>query len=106
MGGRESWELFVRKAIKGNKTIGCISPLEETCRCVLRRCGGLPLAVVAIGAVWGAKDTANKDEVAVLCHSIGPEIEESSELDSLKKVVSLSFNDLPYYLKSCFLYLG
>ncbi|GMN40820.1 hypothetical protein TIFTF001_010045 [Ficus carica] len=104
LGERESWELFVRKAFKGDKA--CPSYLEETCRCVLKRCGGLPLAIVAVGAALGAKDGASKDEWDVLCRSIGPEIEENYNLDSLKKVLSLSFNDLPFYLKACFLYLS
>ena len=99
----ESWDLFCKKAFQGNS---CPPHLEETCRCILKRCGGLPLAIVAIGAVLGAKDKASKDEWSILCHSVGPEIEGNYNLDSMKRVLSLSFSDLPYYLKSCFLYLS
>ncbi|PON63354.1 NB-ARC domain, LRR domain containing protein [Parasponia andersonii] len=99
----ESWDLFCKKAFQGNS---CPPHLEETCRLILKRCGGLPLAIVAIGAVLGAKDKASKDEWSILRDSIGPEIEGNYNLDSMKRVLSLSYSDLPYYLKSCFLYLS
>ncbi|XP_039169284.1 disease resistance protein RPM1-like [Eucalyptus grandis] len=67
----QSWKLFCAKTFQGNS---CPPHLEETCRLILRKCEGLPLAIVAISA--------------------------------LKRVLSLSFDDLPYYLKSCFLLLS
>ncbi|KAF3449655.1 hypothetical protein FNV43_RR10386 [Rhamnella rubrinervis] len=99
----DSWELLCKKTFQGNP---CPPSLEETCRCILKRCGGLPLAIVAISAVLATKDKASVDEWAMLCRTIGPEIEGNGKLDNMKRVLSLSFNDLPYYLKSCFLYLS
>lgn len=98
----DSWELLCKKTFQGNP---CPPSLEEICRCILERCGGLPLAIVAISAVLATKDKASVDEWAMLCKTIGPEIEGNVKLDNMKRVLSLSFNDLPYYLKSCFLYL-
>ncbi|KAF3449646.1 hypothetical protein FNV43_RR10377 [Rhamnella rubrinervis] len=46
------------------------------------------------------------DEWCMVSHSLGAEINGNDKLKDLKKVLSLSFNDLPYYLKSCFLYLS
>uniref|UniRef100_A0A803PKN7 Disease resistance protein RPM1-like n=1 Tax=Cannabis sativa TaxID=3483 RepID=A0A803PKN7_CANSA len=105
LGENESWDLFCMKAFYFHGGL-CPPHLEETCRLILKKCGGLPLAIVAIGAVLGAKDMASKNEWSILYHSIGPEIEENYNLDSMKRVLSLSFNDLPYYLKSRFLYLS
>ncbi|XP_024923294.3 disease resistance protein RPM1-like isoform X2 [Ziziphus jujuba] len=99
----ESWELLCKKTFQGKP---CPRNLEEVCHCILNRCGGLPLAIVAISAVLATKDDANIDEWASLCHTFGPEIGENYRLDNMKRVLSLSFNDLPYYLKSCFLYLS
>ncbi|GMN40823.1 hypothetical protein TIFTF001_010043 [Ficus carica] len=42
----------------------------------------------------------------MVSRSLGAEIDGNDKLKDLKKVLSLSINDLPYYLKSCFLYLG
>ncbi|XP_058111972.1 disease resistance protein RPM1-like [Magnolia sinica] len=38
--------------------------------------------------------------------SLGSEFESDDNLRSMMKILFLSFNDLPYYLKSCFLYLS
>ncbi|XP_062117719.1 disease resistance protein RPM1-like [Humulus lupulus] len=105
LGEKESWDLFCMKAFHFQGGL-CPPHLEETCRLILKKCGGLPLAIVAIGAVLGAKDKASKDEYTILYDCIGSEIEGNYNLDSMKRVLSLSFNDLPYYLKSCFLYLS
>lgn len=99
----ESWVLFVKRAFKGNS---CPAHLEEICQGLLKRCGGLPLAIVAISAVLATKKQAIIDEWAMFCHTVASEIEESGKLDNMNRVLSLSFNDLPYYLKSCFLYMS
>ncbi|KAF3447829.1 hypothetical protein FNV43_RR08535 [Rhamnella rubrinervis] len=99
----ESWDLFCRKTFQGN---ACPYYLEEICRNILRRCEGLPLAIVAISGVLAAKNKGMIDEWCMVSHSLGAEINGNDKLKDLKKVLSLSFNDLPYYLKSCFLYLS
>ncbi|KAK9928146.1 hypothetical protein M0R45_025293 [Rubus argutus] len=99
----DSWTLFCRKTFQGNS---CLPNLEELCRSILRKCGGLPLAIVAISAVLALKDERNVDEWAAVSGSIGAEIDENDQLDSMKKLLYLSYSDLPYHLKSCFLYLS
>ncbi|KAK0590383.1 hypothetical protein LWI29_026307 [Acer saccharum] len=49
----ESWTLFCRKTFYGNS---CPPHLEEICRYILKKCEGLPLAIVAIGRVLATKD--------------------------------------------------
>ncbi|KAK0590181.1 hypothetical protein LWI29_023644 [Acer saccharum] len=99
----ESWTLFCRKTFYENS---CPPHLEEICRYILKKCEGLPLAIVAIGGVLATKDKRRIDEWEMVWRSFGAEIEGNDKLMNLRKVLSLSFNDLPYYLKSCFLYLS
>ncbi|KAI4314537.1 hypothetical protein L6164_027435 [Bauhinia variegata] len=99
----EAWSLFIRKTFQENS---CPSHLEDVCRSILERCGGLPLAIVAISGALATKDKSNIEEWQVVSKSFGPEIEVNDKLDDMNKVLSLSFNDLPYYLKSCMLYLS
>ncbi|CAL2258498.1 unnamed protein product [Prunus armeniaca] len=99
----KSWNLFTRKAFQGKP---CPPYLYEKCKRILKKCEGLPLAIVAIGGVLATKDTRRIDEWDFICHSLGAEIHGNDKLEDLKKVLSLSFNDLPYYLKACFLYLS
>nr|XP_009623392.1 disease resistance protein RPM1-like [Nicotiana tomentosiformis] len=42
----------------------------------------------------------------MLNHNLGPELDSNDKFGSMRIVLLLSFNDLPYYLKPCFLYLS
>ncbi|KAF7849747.1 hypothetical protein BT93_L0325 [Corymbia citriodora subsp. variegata] len=99
----QSWNLLCRKTFQGNP---CPSHLEEICKYILRKCEGLPLAIVAISGVLAAKDKQRIDEWDVVRRSLRAEIDANDRLKNLKRVLSLSFSDLPYYLKSCFLHLS
>ncbi|XP_054775805.1 disease resistance protein RPM1-like isoform X2 [Prosopis cineraria] len=98
----ESWSLFCNKTFRGNP---CPPHLEESCKCILKRCGGLPLAIEAISGVLASKDRTNLEEWLIVCKSFASEIEGNDKLEDTKKVLCLIFNDLPYYPKSCLLYL-
>uniref|UniRef100_M1A777 NBS-LRR type disease resistance protein n=2 Tax=Solanum tuberosum TaxID=4113 RepID=M1A777_SOLTU len=99
----ESWILFCKKAFHG---YSCPSHLESISRNILKKCGGLPLAVVAVGGVLATKNRNNIREWGMLNHSLGPELDSNDKFESMRIVLLLSFNDLPYYLKPCFLYLS
>ncbi|KAL7188107.1 hypothetical protein ACSBR1_038044 [Camellia fascicularis] len=99
----ESWTLFCNKTFRGNL---CPPNLKQISLRILKRCEGLPLAIVAIGGVLATKDRSRIEEWEMLYRSLGAELEDNDKLGSLKKALSLSYNDLPYYLKICFLYLS
>ncbi|KAK7407110.1 hypothetical protein VNO78_08753 [Psophocarpus tetragonolobus] len=99
----EAWDLFRRNTFQGHS---CPSYLIDICKNILRKCGGLPLAIVAISGVLATKDKHRIDEWDMICRSLGAEIQGNGKLDNFKTVFNLSFNDLPYHLKYCFLYLS
>lgn len=99
----EAWDLFCRNTFQGHS---CPSYLIDICKYILRKCGGLPLAIVAISGVLATKDKRRIDEWNMICHTLGAEIQGNGKLDNFKTVFNLSFNDLPYHLKYCFLYLS
>ncbi|CAA2953408.1 disease resistance RPM1-like [Olea europaea subsp. europaea] len=99
----QSWILFCQKTFRGNQ---CPSHLIEICKNILKRCGGLPLAIVAISGVLSTKKEINVDEWKMLNCRLGSELEGNDKLECVKFILLLSFNNLPYYLKPCFLYLG
>ncbi|KAK3435283.1 hypothetical protein EUGRSUZ_D02631 [Eucalyptus grandis] len=103
LSSEQSHELFCRKTFKEK---ACPSHLEEICRQILKKCEGLPLAIVAISGVLATKDIRRIDEWELVLRSLRSEIDGNEKLKNLKQVLSLSFNDLPYYLKSCFLHLS
>ncbi|XP_009346318.2 disease resistance protein RPM1-like [Pyrus x bretschneideri] len=99
----ESWELLCKKTFQGNS---CPPYLEDIGNSILRKCEGLPLAIVAVSGILATKDKRRIDQWDMVGHSLGAEMEGNDKLKDLKKVLLLSFNDLPYHLKSCFLYLS
>ncbi|KAF8028018.1 hypothetical protein BT93_E0817 [Corymbia citriodora subsp. variegata] len=99
----QSWKLFCMKTFQESS---CPSHLEETCEFILRQCEGLPLAIVVISGVLATKDKHRTDEWELVRCSLGIEIDRHYKLKNLKRVLSLSFNDLPYQLKPCFLHLS
>ncbi|KAL7211217.1 hypothetical protein ACSBR2_014152 [Camellia fascicularis] len=100
---KESWTLFCNKSFRGNL---CPPHLKEISLRILKRCEGLPLAIVAISGVLSTKYWSRIDEWEMLYSSFGAEFEGNDKLESMKKAPSLSYNDMPYYLKICLLYLS
>ncbi|PIN17867.1 Apoptotic ATPase [Handroanthus impetiginosus] len=97
----KSRELFYKKAFP---TDSCPPDLEEISESILNRCEGLPLAIVVIGSLLATKN--NKiEEWEMFYRSVGSEL-EGDHLKRISILLSLSFYDLPYYLKACFLYLS
>ncbi|WVZ81889.1 hypothetical protein U9M48_029220 [Paspalum notatum var. saurae] len=72
---------------------------------ILKKCGGLPLAIVAIGGFL-ANRPKTPEEWRKLNENISAELEMNPELGMIKTVLQKSYDGLPYELKSCFLYLS
>ncbi|XP_062076632.1 disease resistance protein RPM1-like isoform X2 [Humulus lupulus] len=102
----KSWELFCRKTFRNELNDGCCPPhLEKLSHEIVERCEGLPLAIVLIA---GLLSTTNNtiEEWRKMLTTISSELQSNQHLESITKILLLSYNDLPYYLKPCFLYLG
>ncbi|KAM4102582.1 hypothetical protein ACJW30_06G012100 [Castanea mollissima] len=97
-------ELFYTKVFQCERG-KCPSDFFELSRGIVERCGGLPLAIVAIGGFLSTKDKV-VSEWQKLHDSLSSELENNSHLRSIPKILSLSYHDLPYNLKACFLYFG
>ncbi|XP_068329490.1 disease resistance protein RPM1-like [Pyrus communis] len=100
-----AWELFCRKAFQFELEGNCPPELEDMSREIVRKCEGLPLAIVCIGGLLSTKDKV-VDEWRKLYNSLSSELESNPHLTSLTRILSLSYHHLPYYLKSCVLYFG
>ncbi|XP_057478396.1 disease resistance protein RPM1-like [Actinidia eriantha] len=98
----DAWTLFCRKTFHGNS---CPTYLEGLSRDILRRCEGLPLAIVAISGLLSTKEKS-VEEWERISRSLGAELEGNEKLTSMSRILSLSFFDLPWNLKLCFLYLS
>lgn len=99
---KDTWELFSKKAFFSYPDKSCPSELEPVAWEILGKCEGLPLAIVALGGLMSSKKSYA--ECSNVYNSLNWHLENDPLLDSVKNILLLSFNDLPYQLKHCFLY--
>ncbi|XP_058111986.1 disease resistance protein RPM1-like [Magnolia sinica] len=102
---REAWSLFCKKTFYSHDENSCPPELEKLSQCFVDKCRGLPLAIVTLGSLLSIKDKTYV-EWEMIHRSVRSELENDDNLRSMMKIFLLSLNDLPYYLKSCFLYLS
>ncbi|XP_058114481.1 putative disease resistance protein At1g50180 [Magnolia sinica] len=96
----ESRVLFCKKTFTGRDG-GCPQDLEQLAKMIIEECHGLPLAIVVIGGLLSRKEAWEWDKVY---KSISWQFVQGQS--QIFRILSLSYKDLPYYLKPCFLYLG
>ncbi|KAF5479383.1 hypothetical protein F2P56_000213 [Juglans regia] len=102
LGKDEAWALFCLKAFSSNPANLCPLELEFIARDIVGKCQGLPLAIVALGGLMASKKF--ETEWRTVLNSLNWELSNNPMLEVVKSVLLLSFDDLPYRLKHCFLY--
>ncbi|PQQ16254.1 putative disease resistance protein [Prunus yedoensis var. nudiflora] len=103
----ESWELLEKKAIPARAEID-LGMYRDLGRKMLQYCKGLPLAIIVLAGVLARKNSIREwERVYENVHEyISRGIGHEEECGGVSQVLALSYDDLPYYLKPCFLYLG
>ncbi|XP_059289011.1 toMV resistance protein Tm-2(GCR236)-like [Lycium ferocissimum] len=101
----DSWKLFIKvllRASKDNKS-GIPTNLEGIGRELMKRCGGVPLAIVLTASLLRAKEKSEHDWNRVLKNM---HQNHEQDLDQCSKILRLSYEDLPVSLRPCFLYFA
>ncbi|KAL6005899.1 hypothetical protein ACLOJK_039944 [Asimina triloba] len=102
LGPVDSWNLFLKKAFLGRDAgFSDDDDIQELAKKAVGNCHGLPLAIVVLGGLLSRKDQSEWESVL---QSINWQFVEGEV--QMSGILSLSYKDLPYYLKPCFLYLG
>ncbi|MCH91080.1 NBS-containing resistance-like protein, partial [Trifolium medium] len=101
----KAWELFCNRAFRSEPGGQCPTELEDLSIEIVQKCGGLPLAIVAIAGLLSTK-LKTKSEWKQVSQNIRMELERNVHLTDLIKILSLSYDNLPYHLKPCLLYFG
>ncbi|CAL2275835.1 unnamed protein product [Prunus armeniaca] len=96
----DAWELFSSKAFSAYQNNCCPPELQSLAEEVVEKCEGLPLAIVALGGLMSSKKPFEWEQVnnSLNLHLTIPLLER------VENILSLSFDDLAYPLKHCFLY--
>ncbi|CAJ1963975.1 unnamed protein product [Sphenostylis stenocarpa] len=100
----KSLELLCKKAFGYGFDGSCPKGYEEVGLDIVKKCECLPLAIVAIGGLLYRK-CKSPHEWGLFSQNLRLEL-ENSELHSVTKILSLSYDDLPYNLRPCLLYFG
>ncbi|PUZ43612.1 hypothetical protein GQ55_8G022500 [Panicum hallii var. hallii] len=82
----------------------CPPHLKDISAKILKKCGGLPLAIVTLASLLANKPPT-KDEWERLQDSIGIDSSQNDSLKAMRDILLLSYWDLPQHLKTCLLYL-
>ncbi|TKW28727.1 hypothetical protein SEVIR_3G347600v4 [Setaria viridis] len=98
-----SKNLFFKRTF-GSKDI-CPPQLEEVSNEILQKCCGSPLAIVTIATLLANK-ASTKEEWVRVYNSIGSTLENDPDVEEMRRILSLSYDDLPHHLKTCLLYLS
>ncbi|RHN65508.1 putative P-loop containing nucleoside triphosphate hydrolase, leucine-rich repeat domain, L [Medicago truncatula] len=101
----KAWELFCKKAFRFELDGQCPPELQSMSKEIVRKCKQLPLAIVAIGGLFSTK-SKTRTEWQKVSQKLNLELGRNAHLSSLTKILSLSYDGLPYYLKPCILYFG
>jgi disease resistance protein RPM1 len=99
----KAWELFCNKAFRFDFDGSCPLELKDISDEIVQKCEGLPLAIVAIGGLLSTKDKT-VSEWKKLCQNLSSELDRNPHLANLTRILGMSYDDLPHYLKSCILY--
>ncbi|PQQ09120.1 putative disease resistance protein [Prunus yedoensis var. nudiflora] len=111
----ESWELFEKIAMFGTESTNpkIYEEKKEIGTKMLQHCKGLPLAIIVLAGLLARKETV--DEWNMVHKNVYEYMRRGTELGTDYKgegyegvlwLLELSYDNLPYYLKLCFLYLA
>ncbi|XP_052169256.1 disease resistance protein Pik-2-like [Oryza glaberrima] len=99
----DSKKLFLSRTFVNKE---CPEELEDVMENILKRCGGLPLAIVSIASVLaGYTSPGSKDKWESIYKSIGSHMESNPTLEG-RQILALSYNHLRHELKGCMMYFS
>jgi disease resistance protein RPM1 len=100
---KDAWALLCKKAFWNDTDHLCPKELKHLAMAILKKCEGLPLAIVAVGGLMCSRSKTVVEWKKVL-ESLNWQLSNNPMLEQVKGILLLSFNDLPFYLKYCFLF--
>lgn len=82
----DSEKLFVRRAF-GPTNTSCPEELKDAMNNILKKCDGLPLAIVSIGSLLARYiSPGSKHMRETVCRSIGSQMESNPTLEGMRKI--------------------
>ncbi|XP_020099076.1 disease resistance protein RPM1-like [Ananas comosus] len=100
-----SWDLFCKSAFWRSANKICPPHLEQCAQKIIEKCGGLPLAIVSIARLLSFREQTGSEWEKVYKDLEWYLTNNESKLhEKVYDILKLSLDDLPHYLRNCFLY--
>ncbi|XP_020098969.1 disease resistance protein RPM1-like [Ananas comosus] len=100
-----SWYLFCKNAFWKCANKICPPPLEQCAKKIVEKCSGLPLAIVSIARLLSFREQTGSEWEKVYKDLEWYLTNNESKLhEKVHDILKLSLEDLPHYLRNCFLY--
>ncbi|CAL4979439.1 unnamed protein product [Urochloa decumbens] len=101
-----SRKLLYRRIFGNEEKYECLDKhLTELSDKILKKCAGVPLAIITIASLL-ANRGRNKMDWDEVCNSIGTGLEYGLDVENMRKILAYSYYDLPPCLRTCLLYLS
>ncbi|TVU43777.1 hypothetical protein EJB05_10270, partial [Eragrostis curvula] len=84
----------------------CPPDFIEVSSKILKKCGGLPLAIITMASMLASQHKRSKGQWEYIQKSLAPEFATNPTYEDMMRIIDLSYKNLPHHLKACFLYLG
>ncbi|CAL5065473.1 unnamed protein product [Urochloa decumbens] len=96
---------LLSKRIFGSED-GCPPRYREVSAEILKKCGGLPLAIITISSLLANQPARLREDWESIRNSTGTQFGANQTLEGMRQILYLSFKNLPSHLRTCFLYLA
>nr|TKW01904.1 hypothetical protein SEVIR_8G208901v2 [Setaria viridis] len=83
----------------------CHEELDEVSDRILKKCAGVPLAIITMASLLACK-ARDKMEWYEVYNSVGTGLENNLDVENMRKILSFSYYELPCHLRACLLYLS
>ncbi|XP_037416052.1 disease resistance protein RGA5-like [Triticum dicoccoides] len=84
----------------------CPGQLRDVSLEILKKCGGLPLAIISISSLLASESSDQKERWKHVLNSLGSVSGTNLTLEAMRQILNLSYQNLSHHLKTCFLYLA
>ncbi|VAI19157.1 unnamed protein product [Triticum turgidum subsp. durum] len=101
---QDSRRLFFNRVF-GSENVGSVQFKEISVE-ILKKCGGLPLAIITIASLLACHEAGSSNEWESINNSLGAKFATKPILEEMRGILNLSYTHLLIHLRPCFLYLG
>ncbi|KAK3124705.1 hypothetical protein QOZ80_7BG0590960 [Eleusine coracana subsp. coracana] len=100
---REAWTLFCNVTFRDVPNRTCPSYLEGIATNMLKRCQGLPMAIVSISKLLALRERTEFAWRNACNNLVWDKSSDDLGIGEAASILNLSIDDLPHHLKKCFL---